>query len=387
MFRNKLFLFTLVGVAVLAIFLGNYSFQKKNAEVVKESEKNFVKVSNDVENKNFYEKINDKENLKFLIIGDSIGQSSGTGDTEFFWYNQLNKKIKNAYGIDHIETRRITAGGATTFDGVVNYFSSNLVSFYDLIFISFGQNDQAVMEPNEYGMFYENIMIRLKLNHPEAEIVTLIESSIEDENYSNLVSDLAKRHNSILIDTRIPFEKSGKSKEELTVDSIHPTNEGYTMYADQMFAEISKRISENKNPAKINELLFEDKEIVDIKTVRDFTMSEGFEMYTFGERNYLKSDKTGEFLQHEFEGTLVGFTLLGTDDSGIINVYIDGELVREINPYTAEPREKQIFVADGLSDGPHILKLEVSGRLGFDYKGKPTKGTNAIISQIITNMN
>ncbi len=373
----------LILLLIVVIVIGWLSFNhsKKNSGV-----SNIDNEKYKIEYTNFYEKISKKEDLNYLIIGDSIGQSSGTGDEDYFWFNLLNEKLKKEYNINFITTKKITAGGATSFDGYVNYFPTDIVLAYDLVFICFGQNDQSVMSPKDYGIFYENLIRSIKKNNPKAEIVSLIESSIEDEEFANTAKKLSKRHNTILVDTRDEFWAGGKTKAEMTVDSIHPTNEGYKIYADVIFKALKQSIDQKKKPAELNKkLMYPDNQYTKLISSSNFDKNEGFENYSFGDNNYFTSDKKGSYLEKEFEGNMVGFTLLGTDDSGLINVYIDGELQQQVNPYTAEPREKQIIISNELSKGKHTIKLEVSGEFGFDYKGKPTKGKSVYIRRIITN--
>lgn len=373
-------------VSIILILIGNFYWQNKNNAIIASSKKDAPELIKDtLEYKDFYQKIKDKENLNALIIGDSIGQSSGTGDEEYFWFTQLNEKLMKEYKLNHITTQKLTAGGATVFDGFVKFNPSETVFLYDIVFIAFGQNDVNVMKPDEFGVFYENLIREIKEKHPKAEIVTLIESSLKGEEYPNVIKNLSKRHNTILVDTRIPFYNSGKTMEELTVDTVHPTNEGYTMYANEIFNTLKKNIEDNKKIAQYNKQpVYPEYKYDEIEKDSAFPTTEGFDGYVFEQKSYLKSETKGSYLEAEFEGSLIGFTLLGTDDSGIINVYIDNKLVLEVNPYTPEPREKHIYVANNLTDGKHKIKIEVSGKPGYDYKGKPVKGTSAIISDLIT---
>lgn len=377
---------TIVLIATIILLVGQFKWSAENHKLVSSSIQKQGKVTYDyLDDRNFYQKMNSKKDvaLKFLILGDSIGQSSGTGDSKYFWFNQLSQKIKQKYNVSDIEINKITSGGATIFDGLINYLPASSINLYDLVFICFGQNDQAVTTPNEFGSFYENLIRKAKQRNQTAEICTIIESSIKDERFANVIKMLSEKYNTILIDTRIPFRESGKSNDQLTVDSIHPTNEGYTMYANQMFSEISDDIQKNKKvPTMAKQLNYPDKQYDNIKFLRSPISNKGFTIDKFG---YLSSNKKGDFLEYKFSGNMVGFTLYGTDDSGIIDVYLDGEKIQEINPYVPKPREKNIFVADNLSNKTHSLKLVVSGKEGFDYKGKPTKGTTVKISKLILN--
>lgn len=382
--RIKAFLLPiLILLLMVVIVIGWLSFNNsKNPSGVS----NIDKEKYNIEYTDFYEKVSKKEDINYLIIGDSIGQSSGTGDKDYFWFNLLNEKLKKEFNINFITTKKITAGGATIFDGYVNYFPTDIVHAYDLVFICFGQNDQAVMSPKDYGIFYENLIRSIKENNPKAEIVSLIESSIEDEEFADTAKKLSKRHNTILIDTRDEFWADGKTKAEMTVDSIHPTNEGYEIYADVIFKALKQSVDQKKKPAELNKkLMYPENQYTKLISNSSFDTNEGFENYSFSNNNYFTSNKKGSYLEKEFVGNMIGFTLLGTDDSGLINVYIDGELKQQVNPYTAEPREKQIIISNDLSKGKHTIKLEASGEYGFDYKGKPTKGKSIYIRRIITN--
>jgi hypothetical protein len=83
------------------------------------------------------------------------------------------------------------------------------------------------------------------------------------------------------------------------------------------------------------------------------------------------SNQTGATLTFRFTGTSVSW--IGCEKSsagGTANVYIDGVFVREVRlkeSYPIEGYQMTVFRQDGLANGPHTLKIEVTSRNDGPY--------------------
>lgn len=80
--------------------------------------------------------------------------------------------------------------------------------------------------------------------------------------------------------------------------------------------------------------------------------------------SYRRSRTTGGSATLNFTGTNIRWIGVNTRYAGITNVYIDNNLVANVDGYASSTRyQRVLFERLGLSDGPHTIRLEVSGNL------------------------
>jgi beta-galactosidase GanA len=87
--------------------------------------------------------------------------------------------------------------------------------------------------------------------------------------------------------------------------------------------------------------------------------------YTSGDyrRTESFSAAVGDTMTVQFTGTAVRWISSTDANHGIAEVYLDGSLVATVDGYAASKATQQVFyAAHGLSDGPHTLRLAVTGR-------------------------
>jgi hypothetical protein len=96
---------------------------------------------------------------------------------------------------------------------------------------------------------------------------------------------------------------------------------------------------------------------------RSATLSDD-ESHTF--RAFFSSDRAGDYLEVPFNGTCVYVQGNLHENCGILEAYIDGELMQTRDMYIREvwnwhAQSTAVWIT-GLSDGPHTLKVVVTGR-------------------------
>ncbi len=86
--------------------------------------------------------------------------------------------------------------------------------------------------------------------------------------------------------------------------------------------------------------------------------------YTSGDYDDTESfsDTTGDSVSVTFDGTAVQWIAPTVGNHGIADVYLDGTQVATVDGYSAANDSQQIeYEVSGLTDGPHTLKIVVSG--------------------------
>lgn len=299
-----------------------------------------------------YEKIAEGSPFNYLIIGDSIGRGAGAEGIELRWFNQLEALLEDAFESKG-NRYSVVQSGATAFEGIYKLQQSPHEKDVDLLFIVFGENDRKFMEPLEFAFFYEKLIRDAKARHQNAEIITIVESSLKQEAYAETIKRISAHYSAKCLDMRIPFAQSGLSTENLTTDMIHPNGNGYRLYAETVFELVERNIKENADIATYPNPLMENGgfTLADNKNVinrKGFDYKNGLYVTT----------NPGDYLEYEFEGNMLGVKAIRSETGGMMNVYIDGEYVRTVSTWWPFSRERYLYIASGLENKKHIVRFE-----------------------------
>jgi hypothetical protein len=85
---------------------------------------------------------------------------------------------------------------------------------FDAVFLCFGQNAQGLLPIDEFASIYESLISNIKSERGTPEVFLLIENAIKDNSYAQEIIKLADHYGINVIDTRVPFTKTGLSVEE-----------------------------------------------------------------------------------------------------------------------------------------------------------------------------
>ncbi|MCD9023650.1 SGNH/GDSL hydrolase family protein [Cohnella silvisoli] len=270
-------------------------------------------------------------------------------------------------------------GGAVVLAGWIDYIErlKKKADGYDLVFICYGQNDQGSLTTEEFGAIYENLIRRIKHDYPYAEIVTLVESSLQSETFPDVIKSLTKRYGLINVDTRQSFGKSALPYDQLTIDGVHPNNEGYKLYAQQIYDALSQEYDSGKQISELGDsLLYPQSSFTSGRTLREWTTINGF----IHRGNALFGNKPGFTAESEFEGQFVALSYMTDPKGALVNVYVDGKFQRQISTNIPFVVNWKSIVTSGLAQGKHQLKVEIA-----PAKDAVSTGTFAHIIGYITN--
>lgn len=306
---------------------------------------------------NVYEKLDAGQLIDYLIIGDSIGQGDGAPANEG-WSSQLNKKLRETYG-STVNVKRYTIGGGIALGGWADY-AERPRGDYDLVFLCFGQNDQGAMSARQFGPIYENLIRRIRKDHPMTEMITFTESSLRTEEYPNVIRELSEYYEVLNADMRTAFRDSGMEDSRLSNDGVHPNGQGYALYAQKIFEMLTAGIGMKTIgtlpeapyfPASVN---FDKRQ-----TLSEWTSLDQFRPYGPG---LIVASEPGSAVTANFRGDFLGLDLVFQNAGAMIDIYVDGDKVQTIDTYWHYEFDVnwKKFVADDLGDVPHTLRIEVA---------------------------
>ncbi|MBM7692531.1 lysophospholipase L1-like esterase [Peribacillus deserti] len=307
-------------------------------------------------NESVYEKIEKKERITYLVIGDSIGRGSGAETPNGRWFKQLEKKMSQQHGVS-MKGDFLVQSGATSLEGLYKLQNERIMDQVNLIFIVFGENDRKYMNERDFGILYESLIRQSKAKYPAAEIITITESCLTFEDFANKIQDLSSHYGASNADMRPVFKNSGKSNQELTRDNVHPNGQGYSLYSDTLYHLLKNNKKNNKTIAQLNKPISPEARELKLKVNSRYRQQNGL----YPKNGYLTSKKAGSSAEYEFTGNLVGVKLLRGPDGGYVNVYVDNIFVAKMNTWWPFKRERIQYIANGLSDGPHTVRFEVTG--------------------------
>lgn len=187
----------------------------------------------------FYQKLVDGFDVNVLIVGDSIGEGSGTQTNGQQWYSQLQAYLKTV-NKGKVSVTNVSMGGNASYAGYVRTMALNDDVDYDLAIICYGQNDGT----DGFSTNYESIIRAIKSKCPDCSIISILESS--QRTYTEKMTTIQSicEHYSIPVaDTIAAFNDSGKVYDDLTGDGVHPNDAGQEIYFETVKAVIDDNVA------------------------------------------------------------------------------------------------------------------------------------------------
>ncbi|RUQ32858.1 SGNH/GDSL hydrolase family protein [Peribacillus cavernae] len=297
----------------------------------------------------------EKDPIRYTVIGDSIGRGSGAETPGQKWFKVLERRMFSEHGI-RMSGSYIVQSGATSFEGLYRLSQFENSGKSDLVFIIFGENDRKYMKAKDFSVIYESLIRKAKAVYPKAEIMTITESCLTSNDFAAEIDAISDHYHASHIDMRPVFQKTGLSAAELTKDLVHPNGRGYQLYADAIYQQLTQDTIRKKEIAAIVDPIHEDT-YENYESISSFQRKEGFII----KDGYMTSGQKGSQLEAEFYGNALGVNLLRSPDGGEIKVYIDGKFVTSMSTWWPFASERNLYIANGLSNGVHTVRFEVSG--------------------------
>lgn len=258
---------------------------------------------------NFYEKLSNGENVKIIVIGDSIAWGSCASCSEKAWIYMLCQRLTQKYG-SKVDFVNLSVGGTASYFGYHKLMSYQGFEKFDAAIICNGLNDAE----KDFDIYYESVLRNVLIKYPKCEIFCTIESAHHDYNAKvKTIEKLASYYGCGVIDTIKSFAESGHKYEELIIDGTHPNDAGHEVYCETAMAVISKGVLSNKQPAKLCDSI--NKNVI------------RFDTYHFIPRNRMSLiDGKYSFV---ISGQIIGLDCIESPNGSSYKVYINGKIVRE----------------------------------------------------------
>lgn len=378
---GNLLIILLILSLTLVIFFGiKKDRQERNkiqAVITQDTTKGQNVESGNAASLNIYEKLKGKQDVSILILGDSIGRGEGVDDSAQ-WYAQAKNLIEKEFSVKvGIEIGDINSN--TVFSGFYDYINNFTNKKYDLVVLCFGEKDITLLKIENYQQIYEALIRKIKSNNSGADIVSLIESSIQiNKTYPVVIQDLAERYGILPLDMRESFKNSNVPYNNLTSNSIMPNKDGYAIYASTFLDAVKKAVNDNRkiNTAQQDYLYKDAKNFEDSKAASAIIKNDGFSQigYTYS------SIAPGNNISINVSGNLFGFVTSCGNNGGTLGVYINDKLSQQIDCYSASDILKPVLITLDPSNKGNVIKIQ-----NENIKNASSTGNKISINSILSN--
>lgn len=304
----------------------------------------------------FYQKLNKGEDVNILINGDSIGAGSGATKGNS-WTDLIKAYVESEYQVS-CNVANISLGGNGSYAGYVLLNALDDGTDYDLMVVCYGQNDEEAPFFTEYEALIRSALKK----YPSLNIISVIESSQRDYTEKmREIEEIAEYYDLRTADTIAAFNNSGKKYEDLTVDALHPNDEGYKLYFEAVKEVIETEVAN-------------DTGVEDITRIPLSNEVSGYEncAYYPASRFVRKDDTTYELsLDKGFSG-IIGLYHLFCPPNGDLVIRTDGkEAVRKPMNWTNPFNQYFIYKPDtNVHTASRLVEISFPSReMADSFKG------------------
>jgi acyl-CoA thioesterase I len=195
--------------------------------------------------------------IVYVALGDSTG--AGVGATNGGYVARLFKRLEERRPESRLEN--LCVSGATTADVLRGQLQRGVAADPDVVTVGIGINDIGHgLTLDQFSQNYEEILRTLK-EQTRAEIVVAnlpdvssapripvqMRSTYQQQiiQYGKRLEEIANRHGVIIFDIySITTQELASHPEYFSADGFHPSDEGYELWATQMWPTLAKVIGE-----------------------------------------------------------------------------------------------------------------------------------------------
>lgn len=334
-------------------------------------------------------RLNKKKKLTVGFLGGSNTEGAGaTSWDNTSWRGLVTAELRRTYPEAEIKAVNAAVGG-TGSDLALYRLEHDLLKYEpNLVFIEFATNDLALSHKEQYS-FYESCLRRILQNDPTTEIVCVFvatkateEKLLKFGEFSTRVAEsvLAYHYGLDMIDPGENFRRavalSGGDWMKYTTDETHPNDEGYLIYAAAMKKALTRLLAEvpvDLTEKTISAPYMGEENItygnfVEVRDIIDGVNGWNVIDKPFKKRfpYYVSADGVGSEMNFEFDGSTFGIYWIMDNESGILEVTLDGKETKYISAWDeyckSFSRAGYVFPFKNVEKGHHTVTLRVSDK-------------------------
>ncbi len=196
--------------------------------------------------------------IVYVALGDSTG--AGVGAVDGGYVSRLFKRLQEQRPGSQLAN--LCVSGATTADILRGQLDNGVSKNPDLVTVGIGINDIGHgIRLEQFGQNYERILSTLKektdahiviANLPDVSGAPMIPSSMRNQyrqqivTYNQRLEEIANRHGVTVFDIySITTRELASHPEYFSRDGFHPSDEGYELWATEMWPTVERAIRGN----------------------------------------------------------------------------------------------------------------------------------------------
>ncbi len=329
-------------------------------------------------------KLKNHKKLNVVFFGGSITAGHGkTGDNG--WSDLTYRWIRDTYSDAEVNYINSSIGGTSAYWGLFRAERDVLAHKPDLVFIEFAMNDKYQgFNKEKSTVAMEGLIRKITIESPETDIVIVLTTDKDrlGTEFENLQAhkEVAEYYGIPVINVgdalKAELDKTGREWSYYVGDIVHPNNEGYKIYANEVIKELKKLLPTAPSAVKKRTLQSETYLSNGIKNVTTISADQikadskwalrksstvsGIMKYDKG----LRAQEKGAKLTFEFEGATFG---MGAEikHGASVKITIDGKEKQMLAEKDAT-NEVERFVFDNLAPGKHVVTIEYLGTAMFN---------------------
>ncbi len=336
-----------------------------------------------------------EKKLRVGYFGGSITEGAGASSWhKTSWRAHLTAHLRAAYPEAEITEIMAAVGGTGTDLGLCRCKHDLLSGDPDLVFIEFATNDYPFAYRDQlYG--YENCLRQILGCKDTVDIVCVFSATKDTEKLITEKGNFGSRsvQSTLALHYGLPTADPGEALRfavasaggdwlRYTTDCTHPNDEGYLIYTDVMVkavdgwlsGEVPEALKAREIPAPLCREPLVAGKMVDLCEIPEFLGAFTFENRPFKWRfpHFWTANGVGSTVGYSFEGTGFGLYSIMDDESGILDVTVDG-VTRSVclwdETCKSFSRGGYAFAFRDLPEGTHSVEIRVSENKHPESKG------------------
>lgn len=187
-------------------------------------------------------KLTEPTTVKTLVLGDAVAESLGASNKdELGWHALVSKGLGDKYPGHFQWLFKTTADAALN---TVTASAPEVTEDIDLIILCLGRQDWPVVTTEDFRQKYEQLLLGLKAQSPNADVFLIVEPPVKNTAnnnkffpYRQVIIELGKKHQLPVIDEWTAFINHPAPLAELLADGVNPNDKGYRVFADEVLKE------------------------------------------------------------------------------------------------------------------------------------------------------